>query len=136
MRPRLLERLKAAERNLARRGSEADALADSIERHLSLILNTHQGMSQSAPDFGIPDLASIMGNSDLDNIQGLGRVIADVVAKYEPRVTDVSVGFNRAAKEGGILNFTLNCSLVANGVRRELFFNTLITPDGNVKMTK
>jgi type VI secretion system protein len=136
MRLRLLERLRAAERGESRRGKEVEALTASLEKHLGLILNTHQGVSLSAPDFGMPDFVSIMGNSDLDNIRDLTRVITEVITKYEPRVYDVAVNFNQGGKDSGILDFSLSCSLVINEVKREIFFNTLITPDGSVKVKK
>ncbi|MDR2339352.1 MAG: type VI secretion system baseplate subunit TssE [Deltaproteobacteria bacterium] len=136
MRLRLLERLRAVERGEARSGNEMEALTASLEKHLVFILNTHQGTSQSAPDFGMPDFVSIMGNSDLDNIRELTQIITDVIEKYEPRIGNVEVGFNQSTKDTGVLDFTLNCSMIVNGVRRDLFFNTLITPDGSVRVRK
>jgi type VI secretion system protein len=136
MRLRLLERLRAAERGETRKAQEADALIASLEKHLAVILNTHQGTSLSAPDFGMPDFVSIMGNSDLDNIRELTRVISEVIAKYEPRITDVQLDFKPSSKDRGILDFSLNCALDLHGVKRELFFQTEITQDGSVKVRK
>jgi type VI secretion system protein len=136
MRLRLLERLRAAEMGETRKQREVETITASLEKHLSLILNTHQGSSMSAPDFGMPDFASIMGNSDLDNIRDLTRILGEVIAKYEPRVSNVVVNFNQGSKDSGILDFSLNCTLMLNGVKRDLFFMTMITPDGSVKVKK
>jgi type VI secretion system protein len=136
MRLRLLERIRAAERGDFRKGGEAEALIASLERHLSLILNTHQGTSMTVPDFGMPDFVSIMGSSDLDNIRELTKVLADVITRYEPRVQDVKVNFNQASKEAGMLDFSLTCSLLLSGVKREVFFDTVIAPDGSIKIKK
>ncbi|MDR2200148.1 MAG: type VI secretion system baseplate subunit TssE [Deltaproteobacteria bacterium] len=136
MRLRLLERLKAAERGESLKAASAEELTLSLEKHLSLILNTHQGTSRSAPDFGMPDFASVMGSSDLDNIRELAGVIAQVIAKYEPRISNVEVTYNQGNKESGILDFSLSCSMMINDIKRELLFNTIIAPDGSVRIRR
>ncbi|MDR1039580.1 MAG: type VI secretion system baseplate subunit TssE [Deltaproteobacteria bacterium] len=136
MRLRLLERIRAASgaRRLGR--SKSDDLMESLEKYLSLILNTRQGSSMSAPDFGMPDFVSLMGRGDLDGIRELSRVLTEVVHEYEPRISEAEVVYSPGREESGVLEFSLSGSIEIENQKQSIFFQTSINPDGAVNVKK
>jgi type VI secretion system lysozyme-like protein len=137
MRLRLLERIRNASKGLSALDfNNSEALTDSLARHLSLILNTHQGSSASAPDFGIPDFASLASQTDLDSLRELARILTEVVRKNEPRLAGAVVSHTGANQDSGVLEFSLSGQVEFNDERRSLFFATSINPDGKIVVDK
>ncbi|MDR1312142.1 MAG: type VI secretion system baseplate subunit TssE [Deltaproteobacteria bacterium] len=136
MRLRLLERVRAASGGRRKGRSRSDDLLESLETHLSLILNTRQGSSKSAMDYGMPDFVSLMGRGDLDAIRELSRVLTEVVQEYEPRIADAAVTYSPGGEESGVLEFSLSGSIEIDNQRQNIFFQTSINPDGAVNVRK
>ncbi|MDR1037802.1 MAG: type VI secretion system baseplate subunit TssE [Deltaproteobacteria bacterium] len=136
MRLRLLERIRSAYGSRKKGRSKSDDLLESLERHLRLMLNTRQGSSKSAPEYGMPDFVSLMGRGDLDAIRELSRVLTDVVQEYEPRIADATVTYNPGREETGVLEFSLSGSIEIDNQRQNIFFQTSINPDGAVNVRK
>jgi type VI secretion system protein len=136
MRLRLLERIRIATGARKRGKTRSDDLLGSLEHHLSLILNTRQGSSKSAPDYGMPDFVSIMGKGDLDSIRELSRVLTDVVREYEPRIAGATVTYSPGREDSGVLEFSLSGSIDIDNQRQNIFFQTAIEPDGAVNVYK
>ncbi|MDR3135769.1 MAG: type VI secretion system baseplate subunit TssE [Deltaproteobacteria bacterium] len=137
VRLRLLERIRFAHHGLnALDYNNSDALVDSLAKHLSLILNTHQGSSVSAPDYGIPDFASLTSLTDLESVRELARILTEVVRKYEPRLKNAVVTHSAGNQETGVLEFSLNGQVELNDEVRNIFFATAITPDGKITVNK
>jgi type VI secretion system protein len=111
-------------------------LAASLEKHLSLILNTRQGSSGSAPDYGMPDFATLMGKGDLDGIRELSKMLTEVVRKYEPRLSNAVVTHVPGPEGSGILEFTLSGTFASRNQKQNIFFQTSIIPDGSVSVKK
>ncbi|MDR1870672.1 MAG: type VI secretion system baseplate subunit TssE [Deltaproteobacteria bacterium] len=132
MRLRLLERIRQSH------GPEAEmtfveALTASMEKHLRLILNTHQGSSASAPDFGLPDMASLAGDSEIDTFKEMARVLTEVIRKYEPRLKNAEVQ-KAPNRETGVLEFSVTGNVELTNEKRSLFFSTAIHPDGQIQV--
>jgi type VI secretion system protein len=108
----------------------------SLERHLSLILNTHQGSSKSAPDFGMPDFISIMAKGDLDSLRELSRILTEVIRKYEPRLMGATVSYIPGREAGGMLEFSLQGAFMSKNQKQNIFFQTSIIPDGSITVRK
>jgi type VI secretion system protein len=146
MRLRLLERIRAAGKGrAAAEGDGREALAASLERHLSLILNTHQGSSASAPDFGMPDFMSLSSQTDLDSLRELTADLTEVIRKYEPRLRDPQVVPAPPGQEGGgqgggpavgVLEFAVSGTAELERESVSLFFSSSISPDGRVIVKK
>jgi type VI secretion system protein len=136
VRLRLLERVRAAASGRRRGRSKSDDLLNSLERHLSLILNTRQGSSKSSPDYGMPDFISLMGRGDLEAVRELARVLTEVVRKYEPRITDPQVRHIPGREETGVLEFSLSGTVEIESQKQSIFFQTSINPDGAVNVRK
>lgn len=62
----------------------------SITANLHAILNTREGDSPAADDFGLTDLSDLLHNFP-DATQYVLRSIRDTVIKYEPRLKNVRV---------------------------------------------
>lgn len=78
----LLDRLSAGERHL-------DESA-SILGHLRALLNSHQGGSETAPAFGLPDLVDILHNLP-DGMGALEQALRATIEAHEPRLSHVRV---------------------------------------------
>lgn len=83
----------------------------SIKENLIRLLNSRQGGSDSTPGYGLSDFndASV-GSSDMLRI--ISNDIRNTIKKYEPRVTDVSVSFDRGAPGGLELFFNVSVKTV------------------------
>jgi type VI secretion system lysozyme-like protein len=111
----------------------AEALTASLEKYLYLILNTHQGASSSAPDFGLPDMASLAGDSEIETFQELARILTEVIRKYEPRLKNAEVK-KAPGRQTGVLEFTVSGVIEMAEENRALSFSTAIHPDGQIQV--
>jgi type VI secretion system protein len=66
------------------------ATIQSIQDHLSRLLNARRGALSHLPDYGLPDLTAAYGNLAY-TIKELQSDIQKCIAKYEPRISDVEV---------------------------------------------
>ncbi|MDR3203626.1 MAG: type VI secretion system baseplate subunit TssE [Deltaproteobacteria bacterium] len=137
VRLRLLERIRNASKfpNYIETNT-GEALADSLQKHLALILNTHQGSSASAPDFGMPDFVNLSEQSDLDSLRELSKILTQVISKYEPRLKNSLVIYSESNLETGVLEFSLTGYVEINEEKRNLFFSANINPDGKIDVRK
>ncbi|MDR2141035.1 MAG: type VI secretion system baseplate subunit TssE [Deltaproteobacteria bacterium] len=133
MRLRLLERIRQ-NRGTGPGLTGAEALVASLEKHLNLILNTHQGSSASAPDYGLPDMASLVGDSENENFNKMAKILTEVIAKYEPRLKN-AVAQRAPFRQTGILEFTVSGLIELDNEDRDLLFSTAIRPDGQIQVT-
>lgn len=104
----LLERLRADD--LLDTTKPSDVLSErisSIKSNLIRLMNTRKGGADSAPGFGLGDFndASV-GSADMMNI--VARDIRDIIHRYEPRIMDVHVSFDREQKTGLLLMFKVS----------------------------
>ncbi|MDR1396040.1 MAG: type VI secretion system baseplate subunit TssE [Deltaproteobacteria bacterium] len=130
MRLRLLERIRQPRSPKAGLKTR-EALTASLEAYLFRLLNTHQGSSASAPDFGLPDLGSLAGDSDLETLREMSRILTEVIAKYEPRLKNPQVS-QAPGRQTGVLEFTLSGTIELGSEQQALSFSTSIHPDGQI----
>ncbi len=83
------------------------ARVTSIKSNLVRVLNSRRGGSDSSPEYGLSDFndASV-GSSDM--LRVISRDIRTVIAKYEPRVSHVTVAFDHENKGGLELFFKVS----------------------------
>ena len=100
----------------------------SILGNLRILLNTREGDSLAAPDFGILDLSDLVHNFP-DATQYVQRSIRDTILKYEPRLRNVRV---RSISSDDPLRLAFEISArLATGNRRGLVrVRTEIGPSG------
>jgi type VI secretion system protein len=136
LQPRLLERIQALEdpdRN--EQQSPAMQQVNSIISHLSRLLNTRQGSVAIAPDYGVPDMTNIPGDSILDTRERIERVIGDVVRKYEPRLKNIRLIMQSDENE----KFTLKFRLEANLAEKDdvpVVFETVVSTEGRITVSQ
>jgi type VI secretion system protein len=133
----LLERMAAstADRTQSRYAPTAQedlgALVESVRRQLVRLLNSRQGMSEAAPDYGLPALADLMAGRD-DYIQMVQEAIRTTIETYEPRLRRVRV--THRAEEGTrqTLFFRVDAVLVGRSGEHRVWYETSFTPNGNL----
>lgn len=130
---RLLERLRAIEQDPDWRGeSDPKAAVASVLGHLGKILNTRQGSAPIAPDFGVPDFTAIASSFGLDSVPEIEGAITGVIKKYEPRLTDVQVGFEPQPDKPFTIVFKLSARVAVEGRQTPVVFETILNPDGRI----
>jgi type VI secretion system protein len=103
---------------------------ESITANLRALLNTRQGNSATAPDFGILDFNDVV--HDFPNgIQTLAKSIRATVLQYEPRLKNVAV---RHLPDENLLTLRFEIAgQVAEGrTSRTIRFATTVRPGGRV----
>lgn len=130
---RLLERLRAIERDPDWRGeSEPKAAISSVLGHLFKILNTRQGSTPIAPDFGVPDFTSIASTFGTDSLPEIEEAITNVITRYEPRLTAVRVSFDPKPDRPFMIAFQLKAKVRIDGREMPVVFETVLNPDGHI----
>ncbi len=133
----LLERIaaSAADRTQGRYAPSAqedlDALVESVRRQLARLLNSRQGMSEAAPDYGLPALADLMAGR-ADYIQLVQEAVRATIEKYEPRLRRVRV--THQAEEGTKqkLVFRVDAVLVSRTGEHRVWYETSFAPNGKL----
>ncbi len=139
-RTRLLERIRSMartpeERN-ARRETDMEALQESILGHLGRLLNTRQGSSIIAQDYGMPDLTYLCSTDNAGNIAKIESILTSVIQRYEPRLSNVQVRFCRDRNEPFTLCFTLTATLSDTLNADTMYFQTVLTPNGRISVRR
>ena len=132
---RLLERIRAVERNPSRReGRDNGRLIQSVLSHLERILNTRQGSVPIAEDYGVPDFTDLPGSSPSESTHGIERSLRQIIQKYEHRLTAVRVSFMPQEEDILSLRFRITGKLaVEEDV--PIAFNTVIGTDGKINVS-
>ncbi len=130
---RLLERLRAIEDNPDWRGeSEPKVAVSSVLEHLGKILNTRQGSTPIAEDYGMPDFTGIAASFGPDSLPEIEQAIAKVIGKYEPRLAGVDVVFEPKPESPFTIAFKLNARVNVEGREMPVVFETVLNPDGHI----
>jgi type VI secretion system protein len=134
---RLLERLRAIDQHPEWRGeSDPKTAIASVLSHLGRILNTHQGSALTAPDLGMPDFTSIAGSLSADSLPEMAETIAQVIVKYEPRLTDVKVEFETLPDRPFMIAFKLSAKLRVENHEMPVIFETMLDSDGHITVVE
>lgn len=132
---RLLERIRNIEKNPDHRGAvDSASTVQSVMNYLRRILNTRQGTALIADDFGVPDFTNLGSTFGQDTIPEIQKAISDVVLKYEPRMRKVAVTY--VPQEGDALGvtFKLEGSIDTEAKNIPVVFETVIDPDGKIRV--
>jgi type VI secretion system protein len=73
-------------------GARQNDTVSSVVDHLRDMLNTPQGESVTAPDYGLVDFADVCHNMP-EAIGAIQQSIRATILKYEPRLRNVSVRY-------------------------------------------
>lgn len=116
------------------RGEDLEA---AVLDNLGKLLNTRQGSSASAPDYGTAELSELV-HAFPDTIGVMQRTIKNTILKYEPRLKNVQVRpIEPEDDESGMfVHFEVTAQIVyPSGERQPFRFNTSIDESSNVKIT-
>jgi type VI secretion system protein len=85
----------------------------SITAHLRHLLNTRQGDSEAAPDYGVPDFTDYLHNFP-GGLSDMQVAIQTAIEKYEPRLNQVSVKPVSLSPHALTLQFEVRARLAAS----------------------
>jgi len=141
---RLLERLRAWEKEPTRRGREDPRrIIDSVVRHLQRILNTKHGNVPIADDYGTPDFTDFfltLPKTEINPKREIEKMIRLTIQKYEPRLQGVRVRLLEG-EEGEVdlqsdpltIRFQITGKLVTES-KTQVFLETIVDNDGKVNI--
>ncbi|WPD22012.1 MAG: type VI secretion system baseplate subunit TssE [Candidatus Electrothrix scaldis] len=134
MQERLLERISRLE--LEEKGEREDPATTSdatrsVLRHLSRLLNTRQGSVATLPDYGVPDLTNVPGNSVQEIRENIEQILQKIVQKYEPRLSRIRMIMNQNDKDPFALRFRIEAVLTEQE-NVPVTFETVISTDGHI----
>jgi type VI secretion system protein len=134
----LLERIRNLEKDPD--GSvdkETSRGTQSILQHLRKILNTRQGSVLIADDYGMPDLTNFPGENLSEAAGELETVMKLIIQKYEPRLSNVKIGFEPDLNDTSTLRFKLSAELISEQNKKmPVLFETVVTSEGMVRVEK
>jgi type VI secretion system protein len=134
LRERLLERITNLEKEERGERGKKSAAADetrSILQHLARLLNTRQGSVSILPDYGVPDLTNVPGDSIQEIRQNIEQILQKVVQKYEPRLAKVRMKMSQSERDAFALRFRIE-AVLAEQENMPVTFETVVSTDGHV----
>ncbi|MCK4341298.1 MAG: type VI secretion system baseplate subunit TssE [Phycisphaerae bacterium] len=135
----LLDRIAAATperasgRYEATKEEDAEALMESVQRNLIRLLNARHGMSEAAPDYGLPALTDMLAGSEeyLRQVQDAIRV---AIERYEPRLRRVRVTHKTEEGDERMLVFRIDAVLVGRSGEHRVWYETSFSPTGKFQV--
>ncbi len=106
------------------------AVIQSVQDHLSLLLNARQGALSHLPDYGLPDLTAAYGDLPY-KINDLKKAIQECILKYEPRIAEVQVISLPYDRAKGVAILEIRAMLL-NGIKAR--FETHLKSEGYAKL--
>ncbi|MFT0518772.1 type VI secretion system baseplate subunit TssE [Pseudomonas faucium] len=107
--------------------AEEDQLTLSVLDNLQRILNSRAGALAHLPDYGLPDMGTILQGLPA-TAQALMSTMTGTLLKYEPRLAAVAIDM-LAQTRPGHLEYTLNMTLHSGA---GMTFATTLAPEGKV----
>jgi type VI secretion system protein len=129
---RLLDRIRYLDKNPARRFSEdRRQMLHSIQDHLQRILNTRQGSTLIAEDYGIPDFTNLMSGYP-ESKRAIERSLRNTIQKYEPRLQGVKITFAPQQENVLTVSFQISARLQAEDHKDPVVFESVLDAGGHV----
>ncbi|HEU19861.1 MAG TPA: type VI secretion system baseplate subunit TssE [Deltaproteobacteria bacterium] len=130
---RLLERIRNIELDPDRReGRDTGRRINSILNHLQRVLNTKQGSTPIADDYGIPDFTNMPGAFSTGATHDMERIIKHVIEKYEPRLVKVRASFKVQEDDVLALRFEIDALLADD--ETPVTFETVVDAGGKINI--
>jgi type VI secretion system protein len=133
---RLLERIRRIEDDPKHRGAtDPNTVVQSVMQHLQKILNTRQGSAPIDEDYGVPDFTDLAATFSSESIRDLIRSIKQVIAKYEPRLSEVHIEASPKGEQDLELHFKIQGKLAGEDHQDfPVVFETIVDPDGRIQV--
>ncbi len=113
---------------------DLDGMTKSLFDDLKKMYNTRHGTVLLDGDYGLPDYTSFMNTMSPVEIEKLTRAFIMTTSKYETRLKNVTVRYNKEAAGSGIMNFIIVGKLAFKDEIYPLTFNALLYGDGSVTL--
>ncbi len=97
------------------------------------MFNSRQGHSLTAPDYGLPDLTSLVRGSR-ESVSELEEALRQCIERYEPRLTDVTVSNVLSEEDPFHMKFKITARLVVGNRESGVWYETSIGPEGRVEV--
>lgn len=107
--------------------NDKDQTILSVMNNIERILNCRAGSLAHLPNYGLPDLHSVMQSLPGSSYK-LMNIIQKVLLEYEPRLKSISIDLISKEKTGA-LHYTIKAQLHKVGLVR---FGTEFVPEGRV----
>jgi type VI secretion system protein len=132
----LIDRLRDRSSSLERSAKlDTAALSESVMANLRRMLNSRQGISQTVPDYGLPDLTDIV-HAFPEAIDVCRRSIRQSLEKYEPRLRNVIVTHAADDDDPFHLRFEIKAQLVLERDTVPIAFYTMLDASGQAKVRR
>lgn len=135
-----LQRLAGGGRSGPKRGFEpttaedVEALREAVRQNLARLLNARHGMSEAAPDYGLPAMVDLITGSG-DHLAIMQRAIRTAIDKYEPRLRSVRVSFVQDEESPmQPLTFRVDAVLVGRQQEYRVGYVTAVGRDGQFEV--
>ncbi|MCJ8327644.1 MAG: type VI secretion system baseplate subunit TssE [Campylobacterales bacterium] len=115
--------------------SYEDSLCESIASNISLIFSTNIGSSQSASDYGRPDLDDVNLNIN-ETLSLIERRSYECLKKFEPRLLNVNIIISKERLSFNEMSILIEAFIKVNGKNKEINFNAVLTKSGKVKVER
>jgi type VI secretion system protein len=109
--------------------------ADSVLRNLRNVLNTRQGETPIAPDYGLPDLSEVAHNFP-ESIAAMRKAIKATIEKFEPRLHRVMVRHIGTPENLLMIKFQIKAQLILEENRSSIMFSTQVDSSGFFKVER
>ncbi|MDG3005787.1 type VI secretion system baseplate subunit TssE [Paludisphaera mucosa] len=121
--------------------SRLDRLRREVLAHVEWILNARccvgaaiegsEILRSSLVGYGLPDISGLRTGDPRDRGQ-LERMIEDVIRRFEPRLKDVRVEFNAAARDAAstTLNYRVSAVIKVKPIAQPILFDTVLELGG------
>lgn len=113
---------------------DAEALREAVRQNLIRLLNARHGMSQAAPDYGLPAMVDLITGSG-EHLASMQRAIRTTVEKYEPRLRSVRVSVVQEENSSmQSLVFRVDAVLIGRQNEYRVGFVTAVGKDGQFEV--
>ena len=110
---------------------QIDSEADSIRKHLNILLNTRQGSVAHVPEYGLPDMTELY--AQLPSSMGvLVMAIEDCVREFEPRLGQLTVSLQAEQDSEMVVGLLIEGVIETQGRQR---FSTAFMSSGLAKVS-
>ncbi len=107
---------------------------ESVQRNLGRLLNSRHGMSEAAPDYGLPAMTDMLVGSD-QYLRAVQESIRVAIEKYEPRLRRVRVTQQVDEGDKRTLVFRVEGVLVGRSGEHRVWYETAFSPSGKFQVS-
>ena len=127
---RLFERIELNEpKNSHERSVSQKHLIESINRHLSELLNTHAGSAMIDIRYGSPDFNDVLA-SNANLVRYIQQNIRETIEIFEPRLKNVHVEYKTEQPNPIKLSFNIHAQVFHNANTHSMSIPISIDTDG------